>query len=972
MAELAPVIKQRFFDSNGDPLVGGKLYSYIAGTSTPKATYSDSSGATANTNPVILDANGECDIWIISGSYKFVLDNVSDVNQWTRDNVPTVSALISTAGALAVLNNLSDLNSAATALTNLGLTATATELNYTDGVTSNIQTQLDAKTTDLTAHTGDATDAHAASAITNTPSGNLAATEIQAAVNELQTDIDTRALASGLTDHTSDATDAHAASAITNTPSGNLAAITAQTALNELQTDIDTRALGADLTAHTGNTSNPHTVTATQVGNTTAQWNADQIQGQAMAVPHASSMLDVQSTAKGSRPFPRVTEAERDAIASPVSGLIVYNTDSDALNLYSSAAWAEISGSGGAGGAGGINHIDADSANFETTIGSWVTYKDTAAVTPVDGIDGTATVISLSLETASPLRGEGSLLITKTAANGQGEGASVAFSVDPQDAANGQNWGYFDFETSANYVTDDLLVFIYDVTNSSLITPRRTSTNTRTTFSVPLNSSSTSYRLIIHCAATHEDAFTVKVDNVRVGPDTPTPTAIITPWESWTPTGGFTNTTYTGKKRRVGDTAYIEVHGSLTGTPSAAALTINISSIGTIDTTKIITTNTDNPLDSNAVMAIAADPGPSVGCVTYTNSTTVALEYQTANTTNVELRPVTQAVPATWASGDYFIAKFSVPIEGWDSGNVLSSQEILHKTAKVRAYRSAVQSVTNSTSSKVNLNAKTFDDLNLFDNSTNYRFTAAKSGFYFVKGSVNWSPNATGVRGALIFVNGGSVAENYQQANASNFITATVSDLIKLEAGDYVELYGYQDSGGSLNITSGSTRTYLFVEARPDFTVFGNLGVPYEREETEITANTSTTLADTWLDVTGSSFTIAEAGTFNVGYDASILVENTSGSASSTLYGQVGLFDSSDVQAGPTALVGGHRAATSFATYPVSRQTEITQTTSKTYKLRIKCGVASATGYARFCGTSVTGALTNPDNNSVVWYRRTR
>ena len=46
-------------------------------------------------------------------------------------------------------NNLSDLDNAATALTNLGLTATAAELNYTDGVTSNIQTQLDAKPDNL-------------------------------------------------------------------------------------------------------------------------------------------------------------------------------------------------------------------------------------------------------------------------------------------------------------------------------------------------------------------------------------------------------------------------------------------------------------------------------------------------------------------------------------------------------------------------------------------------------------------------------------------------------------------------------------------------------------------------------------------------------------------------------------------------------------------------------------------------------
>ena len=51
--------------------------------------------------------------------------------------------LINTSGYLQDSNNLSELNSAATALTNLGLTATATELNYTDGVTSSIQSQID-------------------------------------------------------------------------------------------------------------------------------------------------------------------------------------------------------------------------------------------------------------------------------------------------------------------------------------------------------------------------------------------------------------------------------------------------------------------------------------------------------------------------------------------------------------------------------------------------------------------------------------------------------------------------------------------------------------------------------------------------------------------------------------------------------------------------------------------------------------
>lgn len=86
-AKLLPVLKQRFFDSNGDPLVGGKLYSYVAGTSTPAATYTDEAGATPNTNPVVLDANGEADVWLGAGSYKFILTDSDDVVQFTVDDV---------------------------------------------------------------------------------------------------------------------------------------------------------------------------------------------------------------------------------------------------------------------------------------------------------------------------------------------------------------------------------------------------------------------------------------------------------------------------------------------------------------------------------------------------------------------------------------------------------------------------------------------------------------------------------------------------------------------------------------------------------------------------------------------------------------------------------------------------------------------------------------------------------------------
>lgn len=63
------------------------------------------------------------------------------------------------------------------------------------------------------------------------------------------------ALGTSFTAHLADTVDAHDASAISVSPSGNLAATDAQSALSELQTDIDTRATSADLTTHAADTS---------------------------------------------------------------------------------------------------------------------------------------------------------------------------------------------------------------------------------------------------------------------------------------------------------------------------------------------------------------------------------------------------------------------------------------------------------------------------------------------------------------------------------------------------------------------------------------------------------------------------------------------------------------------------------------------------------------------------------------------
>jgi len=96
MAVLAPQPKAQFFDASGTPLVGGKVFTYAAGTTTPLATYTDASAATPNTNPVILDSRGECNLWFSTAtSYKVVLKNATDELQWTVDNIATYGTIAS-------------------------------------------------------------------------------------------------------------------------------------------------------------------------------------------------------------------------------------------------------------------------------------------------------------------------------------------------------------------------------------------------------------------------------------------------------------------------------------------------------------------------------------------------------------------------------------------------------------------------------------------------------------------------------------------------------------------------------------------------------------------------------------------------------------------------------------------------------------------------------------------------------------
>lgn len=85
----------QFFNDNGDPLAGGKIYTYLAGTTTPAVTYTTVAGNIQHSNPIVLDGAGRIpsgEIWLTFNiSYKFIVQDSANNLIGTYDNISGIS-----------------------------------------------------------------------------------------------------------------------------------------------------------------------------------------------------------------------------------------------------------------------------------------------------------------------------------------------------------------------------------------------------------------------------------------------------------------------------------------------------------------------------------------------------------------------------------------------------------------------------------------------------------------------------------------------------------------------------------------------------------------------------------------------------------------------------------------------------------------------------------------------------------------
>lgn len=122
MTQLIPEGKQQFIDINGNPLVGGQVFSYFVSTTTPKDTFQDVNLTIANTNPVILDARGQCAMYG-SGPYRQVLKDSAGNLIWDQV-VPDANATTVNVVAIPVITGPNTASPGST----ITLTATSSSL----------------------------------------------------------------------------------------------------------------------------------------------------------------------------------------------------------------------------------------------------------------------------------------------------------------------------------------------------------------------------------------------------------------------------------------------------------------------------------------------------------------------------------------------------------------------------------------------------------------------------------------------------------------------------------------------------------------------------------------------------------------------------------------------------------------------------------------------------------------------------
>ncbi len=506
--------------------------------------------------------------------------------------------------------------------------------------------------------------------------------------------------------------------------------------------------------------------------------------------------------------------------SNAVDGDVYYDSTLNKFRAYQNGAWTNLINES----SGGINYITNSDAEVNTS--GWVDYADPAASTPDDGTGGSPSQ-NLTKSTSTDLRGNGLFSLTKISSNVQGHGFSYDFTIDSADLSKQLEISY-DYTADSNFEYNggvagdesDIMMYIYDVTNSQLITPLVSGLDGSGRFvsSFQADATSTSYRLIFHIATTNATSWVFRFDNVRVGPaQTAVIPAVQTDWVEWTPTGTWSNTTYTGFYRRVGDSIEVQINLELTGTPSGTLEVDMMPTEFSWDTSKYARAPSgEADVLFNAVLQDTGTAQYEAIGVTYTGNTTrVRVRNNTTRVTN--------SAPFSWVSGDTLTLTSSnpIPVTGWSSGResavAVDSNRPVSAIYEISA-STANSSLANGVAEVIDFDTKIKDTHNAVTTGASWTFTAPVTGDYCVQAQVtldNTTPDQE-TDGLLVYIrkNGSNHRlgfNSYGIVTTSHDVFTSVGNLVSLNAGETLDITAQHSAGTAENVNTLGQRTFISI-----------------------------------------------------------------------------------------------------------------------------------------------------------------
>jgi hypothetical protein len=503
------------------------------------------------------------------------------------------------------------------------------------------------------------------------------------------------------------------------------------------------------------------------------------------------------------------TLANLQTYASTASnGQLVYATDSKKMFQVLDGALAEVGG-----GSAGINYITNPDA--EVNADGWSNYANSVAGELPDDFGGTVSGSwdNIAASAASPLRGSKSFVfggINSGSGDLQGHGVYSSFTVDSADLAKKLTISFdykLDDSALTNAVDGMLKVFIYDEDKSQLIRVNgediKLNANTNTHIAqFQTDATSTNYRLVIHNALALNVAedFSMKIDNVQVGPREVVKGAAMTDWVEYTPVlKGFTSDPSLGSTsvnrayyRRVGDSLEFraEIQQTSAGSPGSGNYYFELPNNLQADLDKInASATTGLGTVGSASARIASGNYEGTASVINNNGVSIYIGNAGSNTSYVG-----SSYLSTSNSEWRLSFEATVPIVGWSS-NAITSEDLGGREVVVEG---AGNGGTSITADFTNIDFTEVTDTTSSWNGT--QFTAPETGTYSLSGNILFT--AVGIRRPEYYING---TLSGRLGDAINSDGHKIDCQISLTKGEVLSIRVTGTGGTLSNSTTGHT-----------------------------------------------------------------------------------------------------------------------------------------------------------------------